>query len=69
MKSLFENSTYLQTIDTELLDWYEISEVECFPQSLQLWDIYVLLGGAYDPEIEEAASLINVSPGDDFRNC
>jgi hypothetical protein len=52
MKSLFENSQCLQTIDTEVLDWYEISEVERFTQSMQLWDIYVLLGGAYDPEFD-----------------
>jgi hypothetical protein len=52
MKSLFKNSSYLQTMDAEALDWYEITEAERFVQSQQLWDIFVLLGGAYDPELD-----------------
>ena len=50
MKSLFQNSSYLQTINPEVLDWYEIPESERFSKSLQLWDTFVLLGGEYDPE-------------------
>ena len=50
MKSLFQNSSYAQMIDPEVLDWYEITEAERFSQSLQLWDTFILLGGDYDPE-------------------
>ena len=50
MKNLFQNSSYAQMIDPEVLDWYEITEAERFSQSLQLWDTFVLLGGDYDSE-------------------
>ena len=50
MKSLFQNSSYLQTVNTEVLDWYKITEAERFAQSQLLWDIFELLGGSYDPE-------------------
>ena len=52
MKSLFNNSSYFDptTVDAEVLDWYEMSEAERFTQSQKLWEVFVLLGGGYDPE-------------------
>ena len=52
MKSLFQNPSYLDTstVEAEVLDWYEMSEAERFAQSQKLWEIFVLLGGTYDPE-------------------
>ena len=52
MKNLFQNSLYLRTstVEAEVLDWYEMTEAERFAQSQELWEIFVLLGGVYDPE-------------------
>ena len=37
-------------MEAEVLDWYEMTEAERFAQSQKLWEIFVLLGGVYDPE-------------------
>jgi hypothetical protein len=52
MKSLFQKTSYVDnsTVEAEVQDWYEMSEVERFVQSQKLWEIFVLLGGTYDPE-------------------
>ena len=52
MKSLFQNTSYQDnsTAEAEVQDWYEMSEVERFVQSQKLWEVFVLLGGTYDPE-------------------
>jgi len=52
MKSLFNNPSYFNslTVEAEVLDWYEMSEAERFAQSQKLWEVFVLLGGDYDPE-------------------
>lgn len=36
--------------DHETLEWYRMSPAERFEESLKLWDIFVILGGSYDPE-------------------
>ncbi len=52
MKNLFQKSIYLHnlTVEEEVLDWYEMTEAERFAQSQDLWEIFVLFGGVYDPE-------------------
>ena len=52
MKHLFQNPSdpYTSRVDAEVLDWYEMSEAERFAESQKLWEVFVLLGGAYDPE-------------------
>jgi hypothetical protein len=52
MKSLFLESSYLDSLmaEAEVLDWYELSAAERFAQSQKLWEVFVLFGGAYDPE-------------------
>ena len=52
MKSLFQNLSYLDssTVEAEIEDWYNMPEAERFAQSQKLWEVYILLGGAYDPE-------------------
>ncbi len=52
MKSPFQNTSYLDTstVEAEVLDWYEMSQAERFAESQKLWEVFVLLGGDYDPE-------------------
>ena len=37
-------------VEGEVLEWYSLSPVERFEESLKLWEVFVLLGGHYDPE-------------------
>ncbi|MEW6608311.1 MAG: hypothetical protein AB1422_16405 [bacterium] len=52
MKELFKNRPYLEgnMIEEETLDWYNMSPVERFIESQKLWEVFVLLGGNYEPE-------------------
>ena len=52
MKTLFQNLSYLDssTVEAEEMDWYNMPEAERFAQSQKLWEVYLLLGGGYDPE-------------------
>jgi len=37
-------------VEDEVLEWYALSPVERFEESLKLWEVFVLFGGDYDPE-------------------
>ena len=39
-----------EMIDYEVLEWCKMSPVERFVESQKLWEVFVLLGGRYDPE-------------------
>ncbi|MBW1798193.1 MAG: hypothetical protein JRJ21_07290 [Deltaproteobacteria bacterium] len=45
MKNIF-----IENVEEEVLDWYGMSPTERFVESQKLWEIFVLLGGNYDPE-------------------
>jgi hypothetical protein len=36
--------------EDEVLEWYSLSPVERFEESLKLWEVFALFGGDYDPE-------------------
>ena len=40
----------MSIFEEEVIDWYKMSPVERFMESQKLWEIFVLLGGNYDPE-------------------
>ena len=52
MRSYFYTSFYIENlmIEAEVLDWYRMSPAERFIESQKLWEVFVLLGGDYDPE-------------------
>ena len=52
MKKLFDTSFYKEnpTADLEVLDWYGMSPAERFLESQKLWELFISLGGSYDPE-------------------
>jgi len=52
MKIFFEDTSYTQSSmeEGEVLDWYKMSPAERFVESQKLWEVFVLLGGDYDPE-------------------
>ena len=52
MKKLFDTSFYKEnsTTDAEVLDWYGMSPAERFLESHKLWELFISLGGSYDPE-------------------
>ena len=37
-------------VEEEILDWYSLTPSERFVESQKLWEVFVLLGGDYDPE-------------------
>ncbi|MEW6026355.1 MAG: hypothetical protein AB1599_03550 [Planctomycetota bacterium] len=47
-----ENNLHLKEtgMPEETLDWYRMSPVERFKESQKLWEVFVLLGGNYEPE-------------------
>ena len=51
-KSLSRNKFFLNVanIEEETLDWYRMSPAERFAESLKLWEVFILLGGNYEPE-------------------
>jgi len=52
IKKLFDTSFYKEnsTTDAEVLDWYGMSPAERFAESQKLWELFISLGGNYDPE-------------------
>lgn len=52
MKELL--STFFKDIiiEEEVLDWYRMSPAERFTESQKLWEVFVLLKGSYDPELD-----------------
>ena len=52
MKNFLESPSFIETsmIEEEVLDWYRMSPEERFVESQKLWEVFVLLGGNYDPE-------------------
>jgi hypothetical protein len=40
----------LDIVNEELSDWYTMSPTERFIESQRLWEVFILLGGNYDPE-------------------
>jgi len=52
MKTFFEDPSYTESSmeEAEVLDWYKMSPTERFVESQKLWEVFVLLGGDYDPE-------------------
>lgn len=52
MKTFFEGPSYTESSmeEAEVLDWYKMSPAERFVESQKLWEVFVLLGGDYDPE-------------------
>ena len=52
MKSLFEDPSCAESFmeEAEVLDWYKMSPAERFVESQKLWEVFILLGGDYDPE-------------------
>ncbi len=52
MKTFFEDPSYTESSveEAEVLDWYKMSPAERFVESQKLWEVFVLLGGDYDPE-------------------
>ena len=52
MKSYFDTPFYRENslVEAEVLDWYSMSPAERFIESQKLWEVFVLLGGDYDPE-------------------
>jgi len=39
-----------EEIEEEILDWYSMSPAERFVESQKLWEVFLLLGGHYDPK-------------------
>jgi hypothetical protein len=37
-------------MEDETLEWYKMTPAERFKESQNLWDLFVILGGSYDPE-------------------
>jgi len=37
-------------MEEETLDWYGLSPVERFEESMKLWKIFILAGGSLEPE-------------------
>lgn len=37
-------------VNEEECDWFRMSPVERFVESQKLWEVFILLGGTYDPE-------------------
>jgi len=52
LRNLKRNKLIIDTsmIEQEILEWYCMSPAERFVESQKLWEIFVLLGGNYDPE-------------------
>jgi len=52
MKNYFDIPFYIENsmIEEEVLDWYRMSPAERFIESQKLWEVFILLGGEYDPE-------------------
>ena len=52
MEILFEDPffTEISVQEAEVLDWYRMSPAERFVESQKLWEVFILLGGNYDPE-------------------
>jgi hypothetical protein len=40
----------MSIFEEEVIDWYKMSPAERFIESQKLWEVFVLLGGNYDPE-------------------
>jgi len=38
------------TIEERILDWYSMSPAERFVESQKLWEVFLLLGGHYNPK-------------------
>lgn len=51
-KNLSKNGSFIEgnIIEEEILDWYSLTPSERFVESQKLWEVFVLLGGDYDPE-------------------
>ena len=51
-KNLSEKCSFIEgnIIEEEILDWYSLTPSERFVESQKLWEVFVLLGGDYDPE-------------------
>ena len=37
-------------MEEETLDWYALSPVERFEESMKLWEIFIIAGGSLEPE-------------------
>ena len=40
----------LDIVNEEFSDWHTMSPTERFIESQRLWEVFILLGGNYDPE-------------------
>ena len=52
MDIFFEAQSYTENSaeEAQVLDWYKMSPAERFVESQKLWEVFMLLGGDYDPE-------------------
>ena len=41
---------YLNSLDNEVLDWFNLSPAERFEESQKLWDSFIIMGGDLEPE-------------------
>ena len=59
-----ENKLYPEEniITEETLDWYLMSPAERFAESQKLWEVYILLGGNYEPESDTQSPFHPVKP-------
>ncbi|MDI6788563.1 MAG: hypothetical protein QME51_09355 [Planctomycetota bacterium] len=49
-------------IAEETLDWYRMSPVERFTESQKLWEVFILLGGNYEPEPDTQSPFHTFKP-------
>ena len=52
-----KNDIQTPTIEDETLEWYRMSPSERFKESQKLWEIFIILGGNYDPEPDTRSSF------------
>jgi len=46
-----KEKAYLEeSANEEMLDWFRLSPGERFIESMKLWEVFILLGGSYEPE-------------------
>ena len=52
IRNLSKNGPFIEgnIVEEEILDWYSLTPSERFVESQKLWEVFVLLGGDYDPE-------------------
>lgn len=46
-------------IDGETLDWYKMSPAGRFTESQKLWEVFILLGGSYEPEPDSQRGAVH----------